>query len=940
MKFYGRVDISGAVNMASPAQESFVIGSAVENNDATVDTFIVYANADFRNNVILGSSSLDTVTVSGNLTASNNLVIGTSSSDVPLFFSNTPIRLLRNNAAAEGGQLEFARASDNTVKWYIDSYGTGDDSSLRVFDNSASVALTVKAITRDITASSGLSATYFVGDGSRLTGITSGGGVSSAAVSGAITGAFSNYPGNSIIQGNLTVSGNTTFGDSSSDTITINGNTYIGNVTGNEIRLTSSILRTYPNVNFTTYIGDNASFLFKNPVDDSTTLQIRPATNTVSSSVTITTAGDVAVNGGDITSTATTFNLLNSTVTSLNVGGAATTMSVGAGTGATTVNNRLTASNGITTTTISASSTLQVGGNSTIAGNESVLGSITSSGDIIARGDIYIGKRNSGASDTLIIGKAALTGGTGNGNLAIGANALQVATTANQNTAVGLYTLQQNITGSNNTAIGRYALNKNLSSRNTAVGEGALFNFLGTQANSFYNTALGDSALYQLQQGGYNTGLGYNAGSAVTSGSSNVFLGSFDGTGYTTVSNYMFFSDGVGNLRFLIDNAGRTTFSGSISGSAISSSGNLLVGGNLTVGGAQTTIGNFNINGTNINLGNASSDIITSVGQFTASAGISGSSLIVGGDSTLAGNLTVSGSNIILGDSSADVTTINSQLTASAATRINGPLTVANTASFTTVVTASRLYVQQFIDQQNLSVATTYSSITPGVVGYIQFNNGLRTDQIKATDNNSILSYSVGNITVGNTALNIITSGSITLGGASSDIVTAKGQLTASNGLTVTGAVNLSNTSILSSSSPISASYYVGDGSRLTGITAGGGVSATDVSGAITGAFNNYPGSLIVQGNFTVSGNTNIGNVSNDNLIITSSVYLSNTSVISSSAGISASHFVGDGSRLTNLPAGGGGITGTGISAITVLSQADYDNLSSPSSTTLYIITG
>ena len=39
--------------------------------------------------------------------------------------------------------------------------------------------------------------------------------------------------------------------------------------------------------------------------------------------------GDLAVNGGDITTTATTFNLLNTTATTLNIGGAATTIDIG-----------------------------------------------------------------------------------------------------------------------------------------------------------------------------------------------------------------------------------------------------------------------------------------------------------------------------------------------------------------------------------------------------------------------------------------------------------------------------------------------------------------------------------------------------------------------------------------------------------------------------------
>ena len=59
-------------------------------------------------------------------------------------------------------------------------------------------------------------------------------------------------------------------------------------------------------------------------------------------------ASDLAVNGGDITTSATTFNLLNATATTLNIGGAATTLSIGAATGTTTVNNALTVSGNLT----------------------------------------------------------------------------------------------------------------------------------------------------------------------------------------------------------------------------------------------------------------------------------------------------------------------------------------------------------------------------------------------------------------------------------------------------------------------------------------------------------------------------------------------------------------------------------------------------------------
>lgn len=56
----------------------------------------------------------------------------------------------------------------------------------------------------------------------------------------------------------------------------------------------------------------------------------------------ITTPGDIAVNGGDITTTFTTANVFNANATTLNIGGAATTLELGAATGTTSVNNALT----------------------------------------------------------------------------------------------------------------------------------------------------------------------------------------------------------------------------------------------------------------------------------------------------------------------------------------------------------------------------------------------------------------------------------------------------------------------------------------------------------------------------------------------------------------------------------------------------------------------
>jgi hypothetical protein len=74
------------------------------------------------------------------------------------------------------------------------------------------------------------------------------------------------------------------------------------------------------------------------------------------------TTGDVAINGGDITTTATTFNLVDTTVTTLNLARAATTLNIGATTGTTAVRNSATVAG-----TLSADGTVSItsAGNST-----------------------------------------------------------------------------------------------------------------------------------------------------------------------------------------------------------------------------------------------------------------------------------------------------------------------------------------------------------------------------------------------------------------------------------------------------------------------------------------------------------------------------------------------------------------------------------------------
>jgi hypothetical protein len=101
--------------------------------------------------------------------------------------------------------------------------------------------------------------------------------------------------------------------------------------------------------------------------------------------------GDIAVNGGDLTTNQSTFNLLNSGVTTLNIGGAGTAITVGSTVGYTNIRNLTTITNTTNATTVT-NGALQVAGGvgiqgnlyvgGTIVGNVSVTGSITTASNI------------------------------------------------------------------------------------------------------------------------------------------------------------------------------------------------------------------------------------------------------------------------------------------------------------------------------------------------------------------------------------------------------------------------------------------------------------------------------------------------------------------------------------------------------------------------------
>jgi len=158
----------------------------------------------------------------------------------------------------------------------------------------------------------------------------------------------------------------------------------------------------------------------------------------------VTLSGDLAVNGGDITTSASTFNLVNSTATTVNIaGGATSAVNIGNASGTTTVSGILTCSsdvavNGSNITTTSSTVNMFTGARSLTfnLGSTSDISTITvgRSGNVSTT-NIGVGNNTTaGATKTINIGTN--TGPSATCNVNIGSSAALGRTTLNQDVAL------------------------------------------------------------------------------------------------------------------------------------------------------------------------------------------------------------------------------------------------------------------------------------------------------------------------------------------------------------------------------------------------------------------------------------------------------------------------------------------------------------------------
>lgn len=175
--------------------------------------------------------------------------------------------------------------------------------------------------------------------------------------------------------------------------------------------------------------------------------------------------GDIAVNGGDITTTSTTANIVNANATTVNLGQAATAVSIGSTTGTATIRNATTVIDGL----------MNLAGNLNIATNK--FNVAAASGNTTIAGTLSAGATTL-SSLGLTTDLAVADGGTGASNASTARTNLGLGTIATQD-ANNVSITAGSITGITDLAIGdggTGASNAAAARTNLGIGDNAVQN--------------------------------------------------------------------------------------------------------------------------------------------------------------------------------------------------------------------------------------------------------------------------------------------------------------------------------------------------------------------------------------------------------------------------------------------------------------------------------
>jgi hypothetical protein len=454
----------------------------------------------------------------------------------------------------------------------------------------------------------------------------------------------------------------------------------------------------------------------------------------------LTLTGDLGVNGGDITTTASTFNLLDANATTVNAFGAATSIDLGATTGTLTINNPTVVGSqttqnlyNTTATTVNfagAATTLNIGadtGTATINNNT-----------IDLEGNVNVNKTTPSTNSTS--GALVVDGGVGiAGNLNIGENVI----------ITGNLTVQGDVTTLSTSTLDVEDLNITVAKGavDSAAANGAGLTVDGANATLTYNHATTSWDLNKITRVTDDTN------------TTNETSGALRIAGGVAIAKDLFIGGGnviTDETTFNLLDATVTTLNIGGAATAIdlgAATGTLTIN-NPTVVGSQTTQDLYNTTATTVNFAGAAATL--TIGAATGTTNIRNAlvdidgNATVGGDTTLTGDLAVNG-----GDLTSTATTFNLLNSTTlninafgAATDIN--MGVNNAAARFGIKTPNIWF-------DNLANLETYSSSIK------VFNTSASTVNAFGAATTLILGSATGVANIRNATTNIL--GSLTVGG-------------------------------------------------------------------------------------------------------------------------------------------------------------------------------
>ena len=302
------------------------------------------------------------------------------------------------------------------------------------------------------------------------------------------------------------------------------------------------------------------------------------------------------------------FDVFNTTATTINAFGAASTLNIGL-----------------------SGSTANLLGNLDVA-EDATFGTVA--------GDVFVvnSTPNFVNSDVFVRGSSSNPFRIGRGNneistnSAAGYNVLAANTTGSENSGYG-YSSQQNVTiGVRNTSVGYQSLPTSQDgSDNTAIGRGAFLNLTsGTK-----NVGLGNSVGDQLETGDANVLLGYFAGYNCQ-GTGNVLIGPSDTSAPSDGATYAP-PNATGNRQLVIGSGSETWLRGDANFDVVMPNNvtvgfDIVVGGNMTVNGTTTTVNSSIVevvdktlelaSVTNVNFNGTVTDTSATITDVTTTSGL------------------------------------------------------------------------------------------------------------------------------------------------------------------------------------------------------------------------------------------------------------------------------------------------------------------------------